>query len=296
MSTKNQITPVQRLKNALNAESVQEQFRNALQDSAPLFTASLIDVYGSDRDLQDCEPGAVIMEALKAATLRLPINKNLGFAYIVPYKSKGKAQPQMQIGYKGLIQLAMRTGEYRYLNADVVYEGELKSFDKLTGHMDLSGERTSDQVIGYFAYLELLNGFSKAVYWTKDQVLEHAKRFSKSFNSDYSPWKTDFDAMALKTVLRNLITKWGIMSVEMVQAVDRDIEADAQREIDEYANSEVLDIDDGIVDAEFEEVPAKEQPKKKTKAKSKTKQEPKPEKESKQETLAPEWADDEPPF
>ena len=290
MSTKNQITPVQRLKNALNAESVQEQFRNALADSAPLFVASLIDIYGSDKDLQDCEPGAVIMEALKAATLRLPINKNLGFAYIVPYKSKGKAQPQMQIGYKGLIQLAMRTGEYRYLNADVVYEGELKSFDKLTGHMDLSGERTSDQVIGYFAYLELLNGFSKAVYWTKDQVLEHAKRFSKSFNSDYSPWKTDFDAMALKTVLRNLITKWGIMSVEMVQAVDRDIEADAQREIDEYANSEVLDIDDDIVDAEFEEVPAKEQPKKKTKAKSKTKQ------ESKQETLAPEWADDEPPF
>ena len=295
MNTKNQITPVQRLKNALNAESVQEQFRNALQDSAPLFAASLIDVYGSDRDLQDCEPGAVIVEALKAATLRLPINKNLGFAYIVPYKSKAKAQPQMQIGYKGLIQLAMRTGEYRYLNADVVYEGELKSFDKLTGHMDLSGERTSDQVVGYFAYLELLNGFSKAVYWTKDQILEHAKRFSKSFNSDYSPWKTDFDAMALKTVLRNLIAKWGIMSVEMVQAVDRDIEADAQREIDEYANSEVLDIDDGIVDAEFEEVPAKEQPKK-TKAKSKTKKEPEPEKESQQETLEPEGADDEPPF
>lgn len=295
MSTKNQITPVQRLKNALNAESVQEQFRNALADSAPLFVASLIDIYGSDRNLQECEPGAVIMEALKAATLRLPINKNLGFAYIVPYKNKGKAEPQMQIGYKGLIQLAMRTGEYRYLNADVVYEGELKSYDKLTGHMDLNGERKGDKVVGYFAYLELLNGFSKTVYWTKEQVIEHAKRFSKSYSSQYSPWQTDFDSMALKTVLRNLITKWGIMSVEMVQAVDRDIEADAQREIAEYANSEVLDIDDGIVDAEFEEVPVKEQPKK-TKAKSKTKQEPKPEKESQQETLEPEWADDEPPF
>jgi recombination protein RecT len=142
--------------------------------------------------------------------------------------------------------------------------------------------------------LELLNGFSKAVYWTKEQVIEHAKRFSKSYSGQYSPWQTDFDSMALKTVLRNLITKWGIMSVEMVQAVDRDIEADAQREIDEYANSEVLDIDDGIVDAEFEEVPAP--PNTKKQAKSKTKQEPKPEKESKQETLAPEWADDEPPF
>ena len=288
----NQLTPVQRLKNALNAQSVQEQFRNALADSAPLFVASLIDIYGSDRNLQECEPRAVIMEALKAATLRLPINKNLGFAYIVPYKNKGKAEPQMQIGYKGLIQLAMRTGEYRYLNADVVYEGELKGYDKLTGHLDLSGEKKSDRVVGYFAYLELLNGFSKAVYWTKEQVIEHAKRFSKSYASQYSPWQTDFDSMALKTVLRNLITKWGIMSVEMVQAVDRDIEADAQREIDEYANSEVLDIDDGIVDAEFEEVPVPP----KTKKQSTTKQEPKPEKESKKETLAPEWADDEPPF
>lgn len=297
MSTNTQqLTPVQRLKNALSAESVKEQFKNALADSAPLFVASLIDIYASDRNLQECEPGAVIMEALKAATLRLPINKNLGFAYIVPYRNRGKMEPQMQIGYKGLIQLAMRTGEYRYLNADVVYEGELKGYDKLTGHLDLSGEKKSDRVVGYFAYLELLNGFSKTVYWTKEQVIEHAKRFSKAYNSDYSPWKTDFDAMALKTVLRNLITKWGIMSVEMVQAVDRDIEADAQREIAEYANSEVLDIDDGIVDAEFEEVPAKEQPKKKTKAKSKTKKEPEPEKESQQETLEPEWADDEPPF
>lgn len=276
MSTKNQITPVQRLKNALNAESVQEQFRNALADSAPLFIASLIDVYGSDRTLQECEPGAVIMEALKAATLRLPINKNLGFAYIVPYRNKGKAEPQMQIGYKGLIQLAMRTGEYRYLNADVVYEGELKSYDKLTGHLDLSGERKGDKVVGYFAYLELLNGFSKAVYWTKEQVIEHAKRFSKSYASQYSPWQTDFDSMALKTVLRNLITKWGIMSIEMVQAVDRDIEADAQRDVNEFANSEVMDIDEGdiIIYDEHNEVPAKKPPKN-----SKPKTEPKPQQE-----------------
>ncbi len=285
MTRKNQLTPVQRLKSSLSAESVQEQFKNALADSAPLFVASVIDVYSTDTNLQKCEPSAVVAEALKAATLRLPINKNLGFAYIVPYKNK----PTMQIGYKGLIQLAMRTGEYRHLNADVVYEGELKGYDKLTGHIDVNGEKTSDSVVGYFAYLELLNGFSKAVYWTKQQIVDHAKRFSMSYTASHSPWKTDFDAMALKTVLRNLISKWGIMSVEMVNAVDRDIEADAQREIAEYANSEVLDIDDGIVDAKFEEVPVKEQPKTKKQAKSKTKQEP-------EETLEPEWADEEPPF
>ena len=234
------------------------------------------------------------MEALKAATLRLPINKNLGFAYIVPYKSKGKAQPQMQIGYKGLIQLAMRTGEYRYLNADVVYEGELKGYDKLTGHLDLSGEKKSDRVAGYFAYLQLLNGFSKAVYWTKEQVIEHAKRFSKAYNSDYSPWKTDFDAMALKTVLRNLITKWGIMSVEMVNAVDRDIEADAQREINEYANSEELDIVDGEV-LDEEQEPPKEQESPEKQATKPPKQEPK--KQPVQQTLPQEdWPQEEPPF
>ena len=282
----NQLTPVQRLKNALNAQSVQEQFRNALADSAPLFVASLIDIYGSDRNLQECEPRAVIMEALKAATLRLPINKNLGFAYIVPYKNKGKAEPQMQIGYKGLIQLAMRTGEYRYLNADVVYEGELKGYDKLTGHLDLSGEKKSDRVVGYFAYLQLLNGFSKAVYWTKEQVIEHAKRFSKSYSSQYSPWQTDFDSMALKTVLRNLITKWGIMSVEMVNAVDRDIEADAQREIVENANTEELDIVDAeIVEEEPEPKQKQDKPQKET-SKQATKGEPK------QKELIPE----EPPF
>lgn len=234
------------------------------------------------------------MEALKAATLRLPINKNLGFAYIVPYRNKGKAEPQMQIGYKGLIQLAMRTGEYRYLNADVVYEGELKSYDKLTGHMDLNGERKGDKVVGYFAYLELLNGFSKTVYWTKEQVIEHAKRFSKSYSSQYSPWQTDFDSMALKTVLRNLITKWGIMSVEMVQAVDRDIEADAQREINEYANSEELDIVDGEV-LDEEQEPPKEQESPRKQATKPPKQEPK--KQPVQQTLPQEdWPQEEPPF
>ena len=288
MTTKHQLTPVQRLKTALDAESVQEQFRNALQDSAPLFVASLIDIYASDRNLQECEPAAVIMEALKAATLRLPINKNLGFAYIVPYRNKGKAEPQMQIGYKGLIQLAMRTGEYRYLNADVVYEGELKSWNKLTGEMDLSGERTGDKVLGYFAYLELRNGFTKTVYSTMDQVVGHGKRFSKSYNSEYSPWKTDFDAMALKTVIRALLTKWGYMSIEMVQAVDKDIEADAQREINEFANSEELDIsEEDIVDVEFDEHPEPQDNPKKEPAK---KEPAKP--ETKQEQLIP----DEPPF
>lgn len=253
MSNKGQLAPVQRLKNTLSVDSVQEQFQNALAENAPLFVASLIDIYSSDTKLQECEPGAVISEALKAATLKLPINKNLGFAYIVPYKSKGKSEPQMQIGYKGYIQLAMRTGEYRYLNADKVYDGELKSFNKLTGHIDLSGPQTGDTVIGYFAYLELLNGFSKGVYWTKEEIERHGKKYSPSYSSKFSAWQTDFDSMALKTVLRNLISKWGIMSVEMIGAFDSDMAADSRGydEIDK-ANTEELDV----IDVEFVETPA----------------------------------------
>jgi len=248
------LTPVQKMKSIINADSVQEQFRNALKDGAPLFIASLIDIYGNDKNLQKCEPKDVIMEALKAATLKLPINKQLGFAYIVPYGS----EPQMQISYKGYIQLAMRTGQYKYINADVVYEGELKGHNKLTGEVDLSGEATSDKVVGYFAYIETVNGFRKPLYWTKEKVLAHAKRYSKSFNIKSSAWQTNFDEMALKTMLRNLLSKYGVMSVEMMNAFtadsadERTPEAQVEDEIRENANSEVIDIQATPVEPEEE--------------------------------------------
>lgn len=235
-------TPVDRLKMAIAAPTVQEQFRNAMADNAPLFVASLIDLYASDRYLQECQPSAVIMEALKAATLKLPINKSLGFAYVIAYKKV----PQFQIGYKGLLQLAMRTAQYRFINADSVYEGELMSQNKLTGEIILNGTRTSDKIIGYFAYMETLNGFQKVVYWTKAEIEAHAKRFSMSYNSSHSPWKTDFDAMAIKTVLKALLGKYGIMSVEMAQAFDRDAEDTPEdtvkREIEGAANQDFIDI------------------------------------------------------
>lgn len=248
------LTPVQKMKSIINVDSVQEQFKNALQDQAPLFIASLIDIYSNDKNLQKCEPKDVIMEALKAATLKLPINKQLGFAYIVPYGS----EPQMQIGYKGYIQLAMRTGQYKYINADVVYEGELKGHNKLTGEVDLSGEATSDKVVGYFAYIETVNGFRKPLYWTKEKVLAHAKRYSKSFNIKSSAWQTNFDEMALKTMLRNLLSKYGVMSVEMMNAFtadsadERTPEAQVEDEIRENANSEVIDIQATPVEPEEE--------------------------------------------
>jgi recombination protein RecT len=159
--TNGQLTKIDSLKKMMEAPSVQEQFKNALADNTGPFVASVIDLFNGDNYLQGCEPKAVIMEALKAAVLKLPINKSLGFAYIVPYKSNNALVPQFQIGYKGLIQLAMRTGQYKTINADLVYEGELRSRNKLTGEFDLRGEKKSDNIIGYFAYIELLNGLMR---------------------------------------------------------------------------------------------------------------------------------------
>lgn len=248
-------TPMEKMKSVLSSESVQEQFKNALAENSSLFVASLIDVYGSDAYLQKCSPALVVAEALKAAVLKLPISKGLGFAYIVPYKQSRKEGgkwvseliPQMQIGYKGYLQLAMRSGIYRFINADVVLEGELQAHDKLTGQIDLSGEPISGEIVGYFAYIETVNGFRKAIFWSHEKVLAHAKTYSKSFDSKKSAWATNFEAMALKTVLKALLSKYGQMSVEMAGALSADQaipEEQAAADVAENANrGPVLDIE-----------------------------------------------------
>lgn len=228
-------TGLMRLQGLLNNRTMQNKFELVLKENAPAFMASIIELYQTDTSLQECNPDKVVLEALKAATLKLPINKQLGFAYIVPYKSKGVMLPQFQLGYKGYIQLAQRTGQYKHINADAVFEGERVEYDRITGMLCLSGEAKSNRPIGYFAYFQLMNGFEKCVYWTRERVIEHAQRYSKSWSKENSPWRTNFDAMALKTVLRNLISKYGIMSIEFAGAVARDLD-DAEREAGENAN------------------------------------------------------------
>lgn len=270
------------LKNMLNAPSVMEQFNNALAKSAPTFVASVIDLYNGDTNLQQCEPKAVVMEALKAAVLKLPINKALGYAFIIPFNNsvkddKGnwvkKMVPTFQMGYKGYIQLAMRTGQYRTINADVVYEGELRKANKLTGEIAFDGEKKSDKVVGYFCYFELLNGFSKTLYMTVEQMAEHAKRYSKGLkkettvesllnlsNLPVAPdsktvgWMGNFHGMAVKTVIRNLLGKYGYLSVEMQQAIVNDTDGDTAENRDslvhENGNAQVFDA----TDVQYEEV------------------------------------------
>lgn len=244
------------LKSILKADSVEEQFRNALGKSSPAFVASIISLYNGNTMLQQCDPSQVVKEALKAAVLNLPIDQNLGFAWVIPYNNSVKTTdgryekrmtPTFQIGSKGYVQLAMRTGQYRTINADVVYDGELQKVDKLTGEINFQGEKKSDKVIGYFAYIEMLNGFSKTLYVTKEQIEAHAKRFSKSYNSKSSPWTSDFDEMAIKTVVKRLLSKFGYLSIEMAGAMANDTESDSISDRDkaiESSTTQVIDIDD----------------------------------------------------
>lgn len=238
--------PVDRLKYILSAESVQEQFKSVLAENAGAFVASIIDLYNTDRTLQSCDPKKVVMEALKAASLKLPINKQLGFAWIIPYKDgkTGQYNPTFQLGYKGYIQLCMRTGAYRYINADVVYEGELAKYDKLTGEIEIdTNKRMGDKKIGYFAFIETLNGFRKTFYMSIEEITKHAQKYSKSYGRKDSTWTSDFDSMALKTCLRLLLSKYGIMSVEMQRAYIDDVGTDVVSLADEQLFDEVIDIE-----------------------------------------------------
>lgn len=269
------------LKNIMNAESIQAQFKNALQNNSGPFIASVIDLYNSDSKLQLCDPKQVVMEALKAAVLKLPINKALGYAFIIPYETSVKVEngwkkvltPSFQLGYKGIIQLAMRTGQYRYLNADVVYEGELGRKDKLTGTIDFAGEKISDKIIGYFCHFELLNGFSKTLYMSIEDMVRHAKKYVPSLQGYEKPkedgqlkerysveylislanaeengkigWLGNFTGQALKTTIRLLLGKFGYLSIEMQQAFaeDKDYdfeEAHKRRELLTEAGSTVI--------------------------------------------------------
>ena len=235
-----------KLKGILNNETMQQNFRNILAENAGAFMASIIELYQSDGALQKCDPNRVVLEALKAATLKLPINKQLGFAYIIPYNNV----PTFQLGFRGLIQLAQRSGQYRYINADVVCEGESVNYNRITGMLEISGTAKSEMPVGYFAYFQLLNGFEKCVYWTREKVEAHAKRYSKAWSKADSPWHTNFDAMALKTVLKTIISKYGVMSVEFANAIANDsVDDRIEAEVAQNANGQPIVLPTGAAPA-----------------------------------------------
>lgn len=213
------LTGMVKPQNILANENMKKKFTEILGKKAPGFMASIISLYNSDNKFQNVDGYSVVNSALLAATLDLPINKEFGFAWIIPY---GK-QAQFQVGYKGYIQLALRTGQYEHLNVIEIYEGELKSFNRLTEDiiLDLDDSNNEEKrIVGYAFYMKLLNGFEKTIYWSKEKVEAHAKKFSKTYKN--GPWQTDFNEMAKKTVLKSGLTKWGILSVEMQKAIEAD--------------------------------------------------------------------------
>lgn len=236
------------LKGMLEMPAYKNKFNEMLGKKAAGFMSSIIAVANNNKLLAKAEPSTVIGAAAQAAMLDLPINQSLGFAYIVPYKGAA----QFQLGYKGYIQLAQRSGQYVDIGAKTVYEGELEYENRLLDKFKF-GERTGDKVIGYLAYFRLTNGFEKMLFMELDEMIAHAKKYSKSYSGGTEKWGlADFNTMAEKTVLKRLLSKYGplsIESVQMSQALANDGGVVKMNESGEFD----VDFDGETIDAEYEE-------------------------------------------
>ena len=208
------ITKYDQFKITLKSEAVRERFQAILDERADVFMSSLLSVVAGNDALQRCEPASILTSAAKAAILNLPIEPSLGFAHIVPFKQAAT----FILGYKGYIQLAIRTSAYDAINATEIYIGEQVVENRLTGEIKLNGERSGDEVIGYAAYFRLNNGFEKFRYMSVDDVHKHGKQYSKSYGNARSAWTTNFDDMGKKTVIRQLLSKYGLLSIDMQDA------------------------------------------------------------------------------
>lgn len=205
------------------------------------FISSVVSSVQTNTQLAECTNQSILSAALLGHSLNLPQSPQLGYFYMVPFKNKKKVKDStgkertvevleatFQISYKGLIQLAMRSGQYRTMNVTDIREGELTSYNPIEDAYEFKVEtdfskRQNLKVIGYYAFFEMVNGFRKGIYWSVEQLDEHGKKFSAAYRNGWSSlWKSDFDAMAKKTLLRQLISKWGIMSVDMEKAYSGD--------------------------------------------------------------------------
>ena len=263
----------------MNNSYYQSLLQNTMKENKGAFTTSLMELFTSDPQLMQCDPNALMGEAVKAAGLRLPINKQLGQAYIVVFNNKDKETgkiiptPTLIIGTKGYINLALRTNKYININKGTVYEGEFMGFDKVTGSLDISGEKISDVPVGYFAYFKQKSGFEKIMYMTIDEVCKFAKTYAPTVKFSKITWQelkelaikqsvegkggglgwyAGFQDMAEKTVLRQLLSSWGELSVDAEQVINADERPSAIQQRDEEfyaAAKEVI-----VVDAETGEV------------------------------------------
>ena len=241
-----QVSPLKRFNACIANESTQMYLQQVLHEKRSSFVNNITALVSNNANLQECQPMSLVYAGLKATALDLPLDPNLGFAYIIPYKNtkKGVTEAQFQIGYKGFIQLAIRSGQFLLINVTEIHEGELVGENILTGEIDFVRQpnRESLPVIGYAAFFRLTNGFSKTLYMTVGEVKAHAGKYSQTYSSkldhirNASKWTTDFDAMAKKTVLKLLLSKYAPLSVEMQTAIQND-----QAVIDDQGEAQYLD-------------------------------------------------------
>lgn len=261
METNTQLT----VKNLFGKDEVRNKFQEMLGKRAPSFITSVLQIVASNALLSKADPHSVYHSAAVAATLDLPLNNNLGFAYIVPYNQKfkdkqgnwgSKQVAQFQLGYKGFKQLALRSGQFKGMNSTDVREGEMKERNRLTGAITFDWvqdetEREKLPVIGYLSYFELLNGYSQTFYMSIGDLKKHGKKYSQTFKSDKGLWVDDFDSMCLKTVTKLNLSKNAPLSVDMQKAItfDQAIVNDA-----ETADVTYVDNEEPVVDKEAERV------------------------------------------
>lgn len=216
-------TPLQAFNGFMMNPNTQDYLKSVLKEKSASFMNNMVALVANNRALQPCKPASIMYVGLKATALGLPLDQNLGFAYAIPYKDNkaGETVAQFQMGYKGFIQLALRTGQFSTINATDIREGEISSINRLTGEITFTDvpDRAGRKIVGYAAFFRLTNGFRKTLYMSVEEITEHAKRYSQTFKSEYtrksSKWTTDFDAMATKTVIKLLLSKYAPLSVEM---------------------------------------------------------------------------------
>lgn len=254
----------------LNKDAIKNQITQVVGGkNGTRFISSIISAVQNNQALQECTNASILSAALLGESLQLSPSPQLGQYYMVPFKDrkKGTTEAQFQMGYKGYIQLALRSGQYRKLNVLAIKDGELISYDPLNEDIEVSliedeVERENAETIGYYAMFEYMNGFRKTLYWSKTKMEAHALRYSKGYakKSGYTFWEKDFDAMAYKTMLRQLISKWGIMSIEMMSALDSDMAVIREDGTKDYVdNDEVIETDSCESAADDSESAAKTQ-------------------------------------
>jgi recombination protein RecT len=241
------------VKSLLESESVKTRIEEILGKNAATFATSVIQIQQSNKLLVNADPQSIIGAALTSATLNLPLNNSLGYAYLIPFNEKQAngtylTKAQFQIGYKGFHQLAMRSGQFKTIHATDVKEGEIESRDRLTGEMTFNfieddNVREKTQTIGYISYFRLLNGFEAYHYMSSKEMEKHAKKFSQTYKKGFGLWKDDLYSMALKTVLKLLLSKKAPLSIDMQKAVETDQASFKNEDEFEHIDNKVIEID-----------------------------------------------------